>query len=121
MGVSIEQGEQEKVRYGLAMDAPPREKEAAQKVANELMDKATALLNLYQQKTNRIIKKSVLIGGGANLRDLKAQWSKVTPDVAIGNPWKGLSYPEQLENTLTMVGPTYAVAVGLALRGLANT
>ncbi len=116
--MSVEEAEAAKIKHGILPAAPAKVRLAAQSGVTQLTDKATSLLTLYQSKTGRKISKSILIGGGANLRDLKTQWTgAVGIDTVVGNPWKGLSYPVALGLRLNDVGPTYAVAVGLALRG----
>jgi type IV pilus assembly protein PilM len=120
--ISVEEAEAQKIRHGLSAAAPGPIRQAAKGGVGQLTDKAKSLLDLYQSKTGRKITKSILIGGGANLRELKTEWSvALGNDTVVGNPWKGLSYPVALEARLLDVGPTYAVAVGLALRGLTTT
>ena len=93
--------------------------ETMQLALDVAVQKAKSLLQIYQQKEGRKISKSFLIGGGANLRGLADFWSTALGAPAtVGNPWKGLTYPQELESKLKEVGSSYAVAVGLALRKL---
>jgi len=39
-------------------------------------------------------------------------------EVETAAPFSNISHPSILENTLTALGPSYAIAVGAALRGL---
>jgi len=39
-------------------------------------------------------------------------------EVEVSNPFWSMAYPPILEETLKEMGPTYTVAVGLALKGL---
>jgi type IV pilus assembly protein PilM len=119
LGITEEQAEQQKVKFGLSKDAPQAVQLASQAAVQELIDKARSFLQQYTTQYQRPIRKTVLIGGGANLRELKDVWAKVFGHATmIGNPWRGLSYPAELENRLMTLGPTYAVAIGLAMRGL---
>jgi len=39
-------------------------------------------------------------------------------EVEIANPFANIFYPQILESTLKEIGPSYAIAVGAALRGI---
>jgi type IV pilus assembly protein PilM len=116
---SYADAEKQKHVYGLSKDTPPAMVEAMQLNLDVAVQKAKSLLQIYQQKEGRKISKSFLIGGGAGLRGLADFWSTaLAMPTLIGNPWKGLTYPQPLEEKLKEIGPSYAVAVGLALRKL---
>lgn len=119
LNVPLLEAEEIKMKYGLGHNAPA---DAAQAIASAVdiqTQKAKTLLKLYQEKERKNIRRSFLIGGGANLNGLSAYWTSALGQPAlIGNPWKGLSYPQELEKTLQQLAPNYAVAVGLALRKL---
>jgi len=62
-----------------------------------------------------------LAGGAASLSGLK-EYFKVflKKDIKIANPFysSNISYPPLLEGRLKEVGPSFAIALGLALRGI---
>jgi type IV pilus assembly protein PilM len=64
------------------------------------------------------VGKIVLAGGTAKLPGLvdyfEKQFGKRTE---IINPFRGVAYPPLLEGVIKDMGPSYAVAVGMALRG----
>lgn len=63
------------------------------------------------------ISKIILLGDTARLTPLRDRLTKPLNNLSIiiSNPWQSLSYPEGLlEDSLTKLGPKYAVAVGLA-------
>ncbi|MCH7605019.1 type IV pilus assembly protein PilM [Patescibacteria group bacterium] len=65
------------------------------------------------------IQKIVIGGGSARLPGLKEYFQKhIGKKVEIIDPFKDIFYPPILEKTLQKVGPSYAVAIGAALRGL---
>ncbi|MEX0650379.1 MAG: pilus assembly protein PilM [Candidatus Andersenbacteria bacterium] len=116
--VSIAEAEKKKQEHGLTDKASLEQQTATRISVDKQVQKAVDLLALYSRQQNRQIKKTVLIGGGANLKMIKEYWAKKSGHtVQVGNPWKGLSYPEKLESRLRLIGPTYGVAVGLAERG----
>jgi len=59
-----------------------------------------------------------LTGGGANLPGLEG-YSKIQlkKEAEIGDPFRKIFYPPILEKTLKKIGPSFSIAVGLALRG----
>ncbi|MDO8569647.1 MAG: pilus assembly protein PilM [bacterium] len=79
-----------------------------------------ALLS-FEKKYNKTISKVVLVGGGSALKGL-AELTKnnFKTDVVIANPFNKVSAPAFLENILKETGPEFAVAIGLALRKLAE-
>lgn len=117
--ISKAEAEKEKYRYGLSNNANPAMHAAVEASVQEMAQKAKSLLQLYTAQNKSSINKTVLIGGGANLKGLKEKWSQLLGiNTTIGNPWKGLTVPQELEEHLSSVGSTYAVSVGLAVRGI---
>lgn len=119
--VSQDDAEELKVLHGLTGDSAPAVRLAMEKATDRLLQQAKQIIDLYTRKNARPFSKTVLIGGGANLKGLSEKWASTAGHtVTIGNPWKGLSYPVELEKRLQDLGSTYAVAVGLAQRGFSS-
>lgn len=117
LSLSVEQAEEKKMAVGLAADSAQLG-QVTEVATEKLTQQARQLLQLYQRKVGRSVPKTVLIGGGANLRGIAPFWAQaVGHTVTVGNPWKGLAFPQALESRLLELGPFYAVAVGLAQRG----
>ena len=122
LSISAAEAEEFKKQHGLATTAPSGMPEAAQAATKRLTDEASRVLSLYADQEGRQIKKTLLIGGGALLKGIAAFWSsEVGHQATVGNPWKGLSYPQELEGRVKELGPSYAVAIGLAQRGIHST
>lgn len=119
LGVSEDGAHQTKVKYGLLLTAPGPVRTAAQAASQKMIAEARRLLTLYTEQTrHNNINKTVLIGGGAKLPGLVDLWEKtIHHKVQVGNPWRGLSYPQELQQRIGELGPTYGVAIGLAQRG----
>lgn len=65
------------------------------------------------------VEKIIIGGGEAQLPGLKEYFEKnLAKPVEIAHPFRTIFYPPILENTLKEIGPSYAVAVGAALRSL---
>lgn len=118
LGIDLRQAEEEKVRWGLAADGPAKIQAIILAAMESLMGKAQELTDQYRTRYQSAVRRTVLIGGGALMRGLAEAWSKkVSQPAVVGDPWRGLSYPQELAGRLAALGPTYAVAIGLAMRG----
>lgn len=74
--------------------------------------------SFYQTKGKKV-QKVIIAGGSALLPGLKEYFSKdLKKEVEVANPFSDILYPPILEETLKKIGPSYAIAVGMALRGL---
>ncbi|TSC72836.1 MAG: type IV pilus assembly protein PilM [Parcubacteria group bacterium Gr01-1014_38] len=83
----------------------------------EIITRAEVVRRLYERKSHRALAAVQLIGGGARLPQLAAFWTSVTGvPCEVGNPWRGISVPAPLTEHLRRLGPSFSVAVGLALR-----
>lgn len=116
--ITPEEAEKLKVTHGAGPTGGPELEAAAKASLEPLLIGARQFMALYASQNGRQIRRSLLIGGGANLKGLPAIWEeKLGHKAFVGNPWRGLAYPQALESRLNAIGPTYAVAVGLAERG----
>lgn len=71
----------------------------------------------YTSKTGRKISKLILSGGSARLPGFGAYFSeRLGLPVALANPFGSFTYSKTLEKKLSVIGPSYAVTVGTALR-----
>jgi len=76
-------------------------------------------MNFYL-KEKKEVEKIILAGGNAFLPGLfeyfKDHFTK--REVVIANPFSKIFFPPILDKTLKEIGPSYAIAVGMALRGV---
>lgn len=82
---------------------------------------ANRVLLSYEKKYNKAISKVVMVGGGSALKGIAklAEINFKTPS-ETGDPFGKLATPAFLDNVLKETGPEFAVAIGLALRRLAE-
>ena len=126
LSLSVEQAEQRKRTEGLAgvsgADAGASGDAASigailRPLVMDIVTRAEVVRRLYERKHNRAIAAVQLIGGGAWLPQLATFWTNVTGlPCEVGNPWRGIAAPSPLTGHLQRLGPSFAVAVGLALR-----
>ena len=90
-------------------------------VLDYIFSEANTSLLSFEKKYNKSVSKVILVGGGAALKglsDLAKTNFKTQVEAAL--PFNKLSAPAFLENILRETGPEFAVAIGLALRRLAE-
>ncbi|MGB9743593.1 MAG: type IV pilus assembly protein PilM [Minisyncoccales bacterium] len=76
------------------------------------------VLNEYQTKNNKKIQKIILAGGWALLPGLKEFMAEnLKINIEIANPFVNVAYPSVLAESLKKLGPSFAIAIGAALRG----
>jgi len=114
-----------KNKYGImeSTATPAREvKEILLPLIDLVIRENERIFSNFSQKTGKEIEKIILAGGTALLPGLKEYfYEKLKKETEIANPFsaKGIFYPPILEETLKKMGPSYAIAIGMALHGLA--
>jgi type IV pilus assembly protein PilM len=74
-------------------------------------------LAMYDRKTDRRIEQIMLTGGGARLKGIVDYTAKrFGLETVNPNPFSRVTYPPFMQPILKDVGPSFGVAVGLALR-----
>ena len=125
LSVDYQTAEKLKGKYGLLPEgAIGLEKE--KQTRDILLPLIDAILreieNIYQdfyRIEKREVKKIILAGASVllpGLRDYCQDYFK--KEVEVANPFSDIFYPPILENKLKKMGPIYAIAIGMALRGL---
>jgi len=88
---------------------------ALQAIASE----AERMLLASQAKHSGVQCKGIILSGGtAQLTGLTQYYTNLLKlPVVIGNPWKQIQYDPRLTEKISELGTSFAVALGLALRG----
>lgn len=86
---------------------------------DRILGESRRVIQSYEQSAGAPIDKIIFTGGGALLKELipyaQAQFER---DVVLADPFSKVEYPAFLEDTLKEAGPSFAVAMGVALRRL---
>lgn len=118
LGVSKERAEEFKRVKGFNVE--PQETEVVNlmlPVIDYFGNEISRSLNIYKEKTGVDIKNVILAGGTANLPGLEKYLSQqLELTVKRAWPFANISYQQFLEPLLKEIGPSLAVATGLALR-----
>ncbi len=119
LSIGLERAEQ--FKYDLGISSINSGEEGVPKTIldsiSPIVNEAKYAINLFESKNKSKVEKIILSGGGAMLPNLPNYLSQVLNiKVIIGNPWARISYPVELKQLLTEIGPKMSVAIGLAMR-----
>lgn len=95
------------------------EEESGRNALEFIFSEARRILLTYQRKAGKAVSRVVLVGGGAQMKDV-ANITRQYFDapVMLGQPFERVQAPAFIADVLTDAGPSFASAVGLALRAL---
>ncbi len=84
-----------------------------------IFSEARRIFLTYQRKEEKMVTRVILVGGGAELKGVTEITSKFfdTP-ILLGSPFDKTVTPAFITDVLKNAGPTFASAMGLALRAL---
>jgi len=126
-GLNVDYGQADslKKKYGI-MSLSPQERQKGLETRQILLPLIDLILreiekifNNFYQTEKKEIKKIIIAGGSALMPGLKEYFTeKFDKEIEIANPFLNVFYPPILEKTLKEMSPSYAIAVGLALREL---
>lgn len=117
-GVNFVEAEVKKKMIGLNL-TPGQLSEAKELtgVVDSIIGETERIIHSYFNKTGRQVQQVVLAGGVSRMPGFVERFhDHLSLPIIIGNPFDGLEYPKELTKTLNDIGPTFAVAVGLAMR-----
>lgn len=120
-GFTFEKAEEIKCLNGTIGDEEGRDVlAAADLLLANIINEAVHFAENYERKNETKITKVVLVGGGARLKGIEKIVAKNFPkaSITIGEPFTRVDTPKFLDEILKELNPGYAVALGIALRGL---
>ena len=120
LGISREQAEVMKRQMGATGD-DKNLSEAIILTLDHIFAEVNNTLLAFEKKHNKTISRVILVGGGSALKGLsELAKNNFKTDVVSADPFNKVSSPVFLEKILKEAGPEFAVAIGLALRKLAE-
>ncbi len=113
----------EKIKREKGLNGEGEDAETVQKNAHKVLDhlfsRTREIVVDYQKKNNKVVNEAVLTGGGSILKGVEELASEeLDAEVNRADPFSKLQTPKFLNETLTEIGPEFAVAIGAALRRL---
>jgi len=97
--------------------------QSAESIANGSLEyvfsEANRVVANYQHKYNKNISKTIVTGGGVNLKGFAERAKeRVQMTIEVANPFAKVDAPAFLEDVLKQAGSEFTVAIGVALRRL---
>jgi type IV pilus assembly protein PilM len=118
LNVSYQDAERLKKEKGLE-DADPAVKKILVPLLDYIVSETKKVFKNIFQFEGKEVTKIILSGGSAQIPGLKKYfYEEFKTETEIANPFFSIFYPPILEETIKKIGPSYAVSVGMALRGL---
>lgn len=119
-GIEFEAAEEAKRTHGIAeVGNAPEASKALRRTIERGLQEIHRVIEQHTKEEDIAVKKIILTGGGALLRGLDTYAAdQLQRTVVIADPFKKVAYPAFLEDTLKEAGPSFAVAVGVALRAM---
>ena len=124
LGVDYKEAEALKEKYGIS--SPPSLETPASEVREILLPLVDVILKEIEKISQNFyltegkdVQKIIMAGASSFLPGLKEYFqSYFKKEIEIGNPFSNIFCPPILEQTLKEMSSAYAIAVGMALRGL---
>jgi type IV pilus assembly protein PilM len=120
LSITLDTAEESKRVFGYKGDeSNPYLKDILELSSYPLFGEVARLSLMYERKYNQTIEGIILSGGGARVPGMLTTYSK-TVHIAgrIATPFEQVIVPEFLTEMMERVGPSYAVALGCALKKL---
>lgn len=121
LSIPFSQAEEMKCKFGMLGEEEGRDvKAVAEPILAKMIGEVKHFVENYEHKYDTKINKIILVGGGARLKGMNKNVAESFPgmDVSIGNPFSRVEGPALLGPTLKELGPSFAVAIGVALKAL---
>ncbi len=123
LGIEFKEAEELKRNTGLVgkKDNPQIQKVLTAGIERGLRELHTVVTR-YETEEKIHVEKVILSGGGALLQGVSTYIQDMfSLPVVYANPFSKVEYPAFLDDTLKQAGPSFAVAVGVALRTFQKT
>jgi type IV pilus assembly protein PilM len=120
LSVPIDTAEETKRAFGYHGDnANPYVKDIMELSSYPLFGEVARLSLMYERKYNQTIEGVIVTGGGARVPGVMSSYSKTIHTAGrIVTPFEQVKVPEFLAEMIERVGPSYAIALGCALKKL---
>lgn len=126
-GLSVEYDRAEKLKSKYGILSSPGEmvennnvREILLPLIDLIINETERMLKGFHSQEKKEVKRIIVCGGNALLPGMLAYFQDYFKEVEVevANPFSQIYFPPILENTLKEMGPSYAIAAGVALRGV---
>ena len=120
--IEFKEAERLKEKHGILPSPEPGKenvREIILTILDAILNEAGKTIQDFSFGQNKNPEQVILAGGAALIPGLREYFAQtLKKEVQIVNPFLNTFYPPILEKTLKIIGPSYAIAVGSAMRGL---
>ncbi len=118
LSLDYQEAEEMKKKHGL-IASETKVQEAMLPLIDLILNEIEKITTNFSQSEGKEVKKIILAGGTALMPGLSDYFAKeLSKPVVVGDSFKNIYCPPILEETLKKMGPSYAIALGTALRGI---
>ena len=123
LNIGYNKSEAVKIMQGLSFEKEDEDAVKIRKilipVVDLILEESKKTFRSFYRDEGKEVEKIILAGGTALLPSLKEYFAtKLKKEITIVNPFSNIQHIDMLDNALKAVGPSYAIALGLALKGL---
>ena len=114
LSVNFARAEQFKKDFG--MTSPGQQlPQVMRPVLDIIKNEAMQLINIFESH-GETISKVILSGAGSKLPGISEYFAVLGKPVTLGNPWRKVTYPQEIKPIAEPLGLNLAVSLGLAMR-----
>jgi len=123
LNIDYNKAEEIKKKHGLVSDNGDNESRNVRKVliplVDSILEEIKKAFRSFYLKEGKEVEKIILAGGLVSMPGLKAYFStELKKEQNIVDPFSNIGCPPVLTRALKEIGPNYAIATGLAMKGL---
>ncbi|MFH1036849.1 MAG: type IV pilus assembly protein PilM [Patescibacteria group bacterium] len=117
LNLDYKDAEQFKKEKGIE-ESEPAARKILLPLVDYIMNETEKILKDFYLSNGKEASKIILAGGSAKIPGLKKYFADTLKiETEIAHPFTDIFYPPLLEETIKKMGPSYTIAVGMALRG----
>lgn len=118
LGIDVHRSEDMKRVEGLSASGGEQEiVQTMYPVLDKVLVEVERVMSAYQTRHQRMVDRIITMGGTAQLKGLAQYFGdKLHVPITPANPWARVKYPEELSPVVAELAPTFAIALGLAMR-----
>ncbi len=122
LDIGYNKSEAVKMIQGLSFEKQGKDSTEIRKILIPIIDlileESKKTFRSFYREEGKEIDKIILAGGTALLPNLKEYFStKFKKEISLADPFSDIEHIEMLDKPLKIMGPSYAIALGLALKG----
>jgi type IV pilus assembly protein PilM len=115
--ISFEEAEELKIAADSDQSNFPELKRTHDSSYDRAFREFNQVMREYEKKTGNSITSVYMVGGGSLFPNIDMRFKEiVNREVIIADPFIKVAYPAFMEDTISQIGPSFAVALGAAMR-----